>query len=221
MEAWIVKVDASGGVVASREGMPAAGWMAVDRQPQEPLIDPARMVPRYEAADGVLTERTEAALDAAAAGLLLANGDTASKLVRLLADMGVLPMDRLVGLPEAFRLWRPGTADGPQAYAQDEVVQALGRLYRCCQAHTHRGEPGWTPGEAPALWVDLSRMPDDAEAIPDWTQPTGAQDAYAAGARVRHAGALWESLIDANTAEPGTDGRWWMAVEDETATEGP
>lgn len=54
---------------------------------------------------------------------------------------------------------------------------------------------------------------------PDWSQPTGAGDAYDVGDVVRHRTQppqpvylLWESTIPANTTEPGTDGdldRWW------------
>lgn len=58
---------------------------------------------------------------------------------------------------------------------------------------------------------------------PEWVQPTGAHDAYAVGERVTHdnpndGGAIWvyESVIPANTTEPGRDGtfdRWWTPIE--------
>ncbi len=48
---------------------------------------------------------------------------------------------------------------------------------------------------------------------PLWVQPTGAFDAYPAGFVVEHNAAVWESVIDANTTEPGLDDRWWREVE--------
>jgi len=44
---------------------------------------------------------------------------------------------------------------------------------------------------------------------PAWTQPTNAKDAYPLAFSVTHKGKVWQSLIDANTTEPGLDPRWW------------
>lgn len=40
----------------------------------------------------------------------------------------------------------------------------------------------------------------------DWTQPTGAHDAYPKGWRVKHNGKIWWSTIPANVWEPGVTG---------------
>lgn len=45
-----------------------------------------------------------------------------------------------------------------------------------------------------------------AGTIPEWVQPTGATDAYNKGNRVKHAGKVWASLVDANVWEPGVYG---------------
>lgn len=44
----------------------------------------------------------------------------------------------------------------------------------------------------------------------EWTQPTGAHDAYPQGFTVTHNGTTWESLIPANVWEPGVSG--WREV---------
>ena len=46
--------------------------------------------------------------------------------------------------------------------------------------------------------------------VPKWVQPLGAHDAYAKGARVRHNGKTWESIINANVWAPGVYG--WQEV---------
>lgn len=46
----------------------------------------------------------------------------------------------------------------------------------------------------------------------DWAPPTGAHDAPNKGEKRWHSGKLWESLIDGNTVEPGTDDRYWKDI---------
>jgi hypothetical protein len=78
----------------------------------------------------------------------------------------------------------------------------------------------WEPSPESNFW----RISPDPGPLP-WRQPAGAADAYAIGDRVTHTVAgretdLWESNIDANTTEPGTDGtpgqwfdRWWAPID--------
>ena len=49
-----------------------------------------------------------------------------------------------------------------------------------------------------------------AEGYPAWVQPTGAHDAYAVGARVRHNDLNWESNTASNTWAPGVYG--WVQI---------
>lgn len=73
----------------------------------------------------------------------------------------------------------------------------------------------WEPSPESNFW----RVSPDPGPLP-WKQPTGAADAYSIGDRVTHTVAgretdLWESNINANTTEPGTDGtfdRWWRPI---------
>lgn len=89
------------------------------------------------------------------------------------------------------------------SYAAGERIKYNSKLYRCLQAHT--SQIGWEPPLTPALWV---RTVPDGD-IPDWVQPTGAQDAYNTGDKVKHNGSTWVSDVDANVWEPGIYG--WTA----------
>ena len=113
---------------------------------------------------------------------------------------------------ELFPAWAAGTAYGVgdrvryfTTDAEETDEEPGPRLYRCVQAHTAQAD--WEPAAAPALWA---RVDDPAEAWPEWRQPTGAQDAYAAGAQVSHNGAHWVSDVDNNVWEPGVYG-WYEA----------
>ena len=94
---------------------------------------------------------------------------------------------------------------GGMAYALNDVRQYGGLLYRCVNAHT--SQASWTPTDAPSLWT---RVADPAQEWPEWIQPTGAHNAYAAGAKVSHNGKHWISDVDNNTWEPGVYG--WTEV---------
>lgn len=102
--------------------------------------------------------------------------------------------------PMLFPSWKAGTD-----YGADQRIEYGGTLYRCVQAHTSQTD--WTPPATPALWVVVS-----LEEWPDWVQPLGAQDAYAAGSKVSHNGKRWTSDVDANVWEPGVYG--WTEVSD-------
>ncbi|MDR2674086.1 MAG: hypothetical protein LBC18_04250 [Opitutaceae bacterium] len=82
--------------------------------------------------------------------------------------------------------------------------------YRCAQAHVTQA--GWEPPGVPALWVRIEMPAADGEPPPAWVQPAGAHDAYAAGARVTHAGKVWESAVDANVYAPGVVSGQWVEV---------
>ena len=73
-----------------------------------------------------------------------------------------------------------------------------GKLYRCVQAHT--AQAGWPPDKTPSLWALIG---DPGEAWPDWSQPVGAHDAYAYGAKVSHNGKRWISDVANNVWKPG------------------
>lgn len=89
----------------------------------------------------------------------------------------------------------------PVAYTAGQLRRHNGKLYRCVQAHTSQAD--WTPDTAASLW---SVAADPAEEWPAWSQPVGAHDAYAKGAKVSHNGKHWTSNVDSNVWEPGVYG---------------
>lgn len=94
-------------------------------------------------------------------------------------------------------------------YVKDERIRYDEVLYKVLQNHTSQAD--WTPDIAVSLYVRVS-----IEEWPEWVQPQGSHDAYSKGDRVRHGldsqgnERHWESLIDANTYEPGVYG--WEEV---------
>jgi len=125
---------------------------------------------------------------------------------------GTLSDEEVSVLAGLYPKWAAGIA-----VAVDGLYQFDGSLYKVVQAHTTQAD--WTPPTVPALFTPVAA----AGVIPEWVQPTGAQDAYAVGDQVTHdnpqdSGNIWlyESSIDANTTEPGRDGtfdRYWTPVE--------
>lgn len=95
-------------------------------------------------------------------------------------------------------------------YAVGDRVLYGGELYRCLQAHSSQVD--WTPVAAPSLWALVLPGQEGAEpeeGYAEWVQP-GSTNGYSEGDRVTHDGHLWESLVDSNVDEPGTDNgfRW-------------
>ena len=61
----------------------------------------------------------------------------------------------------------------------------------------------------PSLYTPLGVTVEDPEAVPEWVQPTGAQDAYQKGDRVIYQGTVWESLLDGNVWAPDAYPAGW------------
>lgn len=99
-----------------------------------------------------------------------------------------------------FDAWESG-----KAYFLNDRASYSGGVYRCIQSHTSQSD--WTPDAVPALWTRIKADPSGEPE--EWVQPTGAQDAYNKGDRVRHNGQVWTSDVDANVWEPGVYG--WTA----------
>lgn len=106
-----------------------------------------------------------------------------------------LPDSDAFDAAELFPMW------ALKDYAIGDRVQYEGNLYKCIQAHTAQSD--WTPDTAVSLWV---KVDDPAIEWPEWRQPTGAQDAYAKGAKVSHNGKHWISDVDSNVWAPGVYG---------------
>ena len=115
------------------------------------------------------------------------------RAAQLLAD------DDAYYCPEFFAPWKANTQ-----YKLGDRIQYGGKLYKVNQLHT--SQPDWTPDITPALYTEVPAP----GTIPEWKQPTGAQDAYMKGDKVRHNGKVWESTMDYNVYEPGVAG--WIEV---------
>ncbi len=130
----------------------------------------------------------------------------ALKLRQMIVKAAVsLPDEDALEAVELFPAWMPDTA-----YAAAVRVRYGDKLFRCEQAHTSQAE--WTPDVTPALWTEVA-LPGE---IPVWKQPTGVQDAYNRGDRVRYPdedGAIYESLIDANVYSPEAYPQGWELIE--------
>lgn len=93
-------------------------------------------------------------------------------------------------------------------YEIDERVSYNNNLYRVVQQHT--SQSNWTPDITPALFTQVA-LPGE---IPVWRQPTGAQDAYMTGDKVKYPdeeGTIYISTVDNNVWQPGVYG--WELFE--------
>lgn len=79
------------------------------------------------------------------------------------------------------------------------------KLYKALVDHT--SAETFTPDITNYQWVEIT---NPAVEWPEWKQPLGYADAYAAGAKVIHNGIKWISDVDNNTWEPGVYG-WSQA----------
>lgn len=104
---------------------------------------------------------------------------------------------------ELFPRWTAG-----QEFAAGERVQHGGKLYKCVSAHTSQED--WSPPAAASLWSGVSV--DQETGYDEWTQPTGAHDAYNKGDRVVYNGSVYESTIDGNTWSPETYPAGWTLI---------
>ena len=99
--------------------------------------------------------------------------------------------------------------DVDKDYVMDERVRHNDKLYRVVQAH--KSQWGWEPDAVPALFTEVA-LPGT---IAVWRQPTGAQDAYMTGDKVKYPdenGDVWVSTADNNVWQPGVFG-WEQVVE--------
>lgn len=123
----------------------------------------------------------------------------AKKLREVIEQASVsLPDEDALEAVELFPVWQAN-----HQYAAADRVRWLDKLYRCVQGHL--SQAGWAPDSVPALWTEVAKPGE----IPVWRQPTGAQDAYRLGDKVRYpdeSGHVWVSTIDYNTYQPGIYG---------------
>ena len=86
--------------------------------------------------------------------------------------------NEVIDLGPLLEPWKAGTSESPIDYAVGDVRTYNNQPWKCVQAHTHHGEPGWEPG-AVSMW-GAYHATDAHHALP-WVKPTGAHDMYKAG----------------------------------------
>ncbi len=107
---------------------------------------------------------------------------------------------------ELFPAWAADTHYEPKGYRVRDPEDGL--LYKLVPDE-HDSQKDWPPRLVPAIWT---RVDEPGEEWPEWRQPTGTQDAYAADAKVSHNGKHWVNTYgDGNVWEPGVYG--WEIVE--------
>ena len=138
-----------------------------------------------------MTNKVQQALELRKAlQLFLASMDVDSHAEDMMAVATVFPkyqVGKVYKVKEVFSYGENGVGD-PQ-------------LYQVLQAHTSASE--WKPDESASLYKKVGVAENG---YPEWVQPLGASDAYAAGDVVSHKGELWTSDVDANVWEPGVYG---------------
>lgn len=131
-------------------------------------------------------------------------------------DVDTLSDEDVNDLVPTLEPWRPNVSYELPASGV-RLVQFEGEPWVLEQAHTSQAD--WLPPLVPALW---SRYRDPGAPPEPWQQLT-PPDTYDTGDRVTHPRrpddpTIWvfESLIDANTTEPGVDptDRFWAPIQE-------
>lgn len=130
------------------------------------------------------------------------NAEQVKKLLRMTAE--TLTEEQQVEVVSIFPAWKPNIS-----VLLNEKYQYGGLLYKVVQSHTTQLD--WTPDIVPALFTRVA----PPEVIPDWVQPTGAQDVYMKGDKVHFPtinDPVYESLIDNNSWSPQEYAAGWKIV---------
>lgn len=109
-----------------------------------------------------------------------------------------LPDEQALTVKDIYPAW-----DGNGvSYQKDYYLTHNEKLYKVLQAHTSQED--WAPDLAPSLFAEV--LPGQSgTGTGEWAQPDSTNP-YMTGDRVTHNGDTWESLIDNNVWEPGTQG---------------
>lgn len=132
------------------------------------------------------------------------NIEQARQLRKLLeAQTEAMTDEKILEYPAFVEKWKINTA-----YTAGKRLEYNGTIYKVLQDHTSQGE--WTPDAAPSLFTKV--LIPDPDTIPEWEQPDST-NGYSTGDKVTHNGTIWESLVDNNVWEPGTENLWQEVTE--------
>lgn len=129
-----------------------------------------------------------------------------NRFFQIMAQQMELDEEKAMEIADLYEPWEVG-----KTYSVGKIVKygvnADGetQLYSVLQNHTSQED--WKPDVSASLYKKIG-FTDSGVAI--WTQPLGAEDAYAKGDIVSHNGKQWTSEADANVWEPGVYG--WAEV---------
>ena len=128
----------------------------------------------------------------------------AQAMSRVLASE--LSEDELLDMIDVYPEWKVGIEVKP-----NQLFKYNDKLWKVLQVHTTQAD--WTPDTAASLFTEVA--PPDTIGV--WVQPDGAHDAYDTGDKVEWpdgSGTIWQSTIDTNTTEPGTnlEHEYWVEV---------
>jgi hypothetical protein len=126
-----------------------------------------------------------------------ANNDLKQQALAALSDEDAMKFQIL------FPEFQPGVE-----YNEGDRVVYNGRFYKVVQGHLSQED--WNPEAAASIFAIIG---NPAEEFPEFIQPTGAHDAYAAGDKVTFEGAKYESLMDANIYSPAEYPAGWQVIE--------
>ena len=109
--------------------------------------------------------------------------------------------DGVIEAAPLLKPWAAGSMEAPVSYAAGDVRTDENQPWKCVQAHTHHGEPGWNPAAMRALWAPYHATKKEY-ALP-WVQPTNATDAYNTGEwMIWTDGLVYKALRDAVVHDP-------------------
>lgn len=136
------------------------------------------------------------------------------KLSKLQAQS--LPDEYALEVSALFDEWYPG-----RDCLAGERIRHRGTLYKVLQGHVAQAD--WTPDTAPSLFAEVlpgQEGNEPEEGYAEWVQPDST-NGYSTGDKVLHNGHLWESIVDSNVDEPGTDnGFRWKDLGEHPASDG-
>ena len=113
--------------------------------------------------------------------------------------------EKILEVPTFVEHWKADSS-----YLTGKRLNYNGVIYKVLQDHT--SQASWTPDVTASLYAKVL-IPDET-VIPEWEQPEST-NGYMTGDKVTHNGITYESLIDNNVWEPGTDESLWVIVQEE------
>ena len=125
------------------------------------------------------------------------SGDLSSLVFVVLAQNEMVDDVTISEWAEHFIVW-----DEHWRGKRGDIARDEGKLYRSIHDVTDAGQ-NTKPSATPSMWTPIG---DPGDEWPEWSQPLGAHDAYAKGAKVTHGGKRWVSDVDGNVWVPGAYG---------------